>query len=128
MKVKTAELIGPALDWAVAVCEGLHIRLIRHTSDDQVRPVEVDPTTGKVLRLYRPSECWDQGGPIIEREVIYCTSDCEACAGLSEWDARIYDPDSEPWQATGPTQLIAAMRCYVAFKLGDEVEIPEELL
>ena len=27
----------------------------------------------------------------------------------------------------GPTPLIAAMRCYVASKLGDEVEVPEEL-
>ena len=28
----------------------------------------------------------------------------------------------------GPTKLIAAMRCYVASKLGDEVDVPEELL
>jgi hypothetical protein len=28
----------------------------------------------------------------------------------------------------GPTPLIAVMRCYVALKLGDEVEIPEELI
>jgi hypothetical protein len=28
----------------------------------------------------------------------------------------------------GHTPLIAAMRCYVASKLGDEVEIPDELL
>jgi hypothetical protein len=27
----------------------------------------------------------------------------------------------------GDTPLIAAMRCYVASKLGDEVEIPKEL-
>ena len=27
----------------------------------------------------------------------------------------------------GPTPLIAAMRCYVASKLGDEIEIPTEL-
>ena len=27
----------------------------------------------------------------------------------------------------GKTKLIAAMRCYVASKLGDEVEVPEEL-
>lgn len=27
----------------------------------------------------------------------------------------------------GPTPLIAAMRCYVASKLGDNVEIPEKL-
>jgi hypothetical protein len=26
-----------------------------------------------------------------------------------------------------PTPLIAAMRCYVASKLGDEVDVPEEL-
>lgn len=30
--------------------------------------------------------------------------------------------------AEGPTPLIAAMRCYVASKLGDEVDIPEELI
>jgi hypothetical protein len=28
---------------------------------------------------------------------------------------------------TGPTPLIAAMRAYVTDKLGDKVEIPEEL-
>lgn len=28
----------------------------------------------------------------------------------------------------GPTPLIAAMRCFVASRLGDEIEIPEELL
>lgn len=29
---------------------------------------------------------------------------------------------------SGPTPLIAAMRCYVASNLGEEVEIPEEVL
>ncbi|MNW06473.1 hypothetical protein D3C71_2028910 [compost metagenome] len=28
----------------------------------------------------------------------------------------------------GPTPLIAAMRCYVASRVGDEVDLPEELL
>lgn len=41
---------------------------------------------------------WAQGGPIID-------ADC----------------------MSGPTPLIAAMRCFVSSKLGDEVEIPEEL-
>ena len=31
------------------------------------------------------------------------------------------------WNGAGPTPLIAAMRCYVAYKLGDEIEVPEEL-
>jgi len=30
-------------------------------------------------------------------------------------------------ELTGPTPLIAATRCYVASKLGDDIEIPEEL-
>jgi len=29
--------------------------------------------------------------------------------------------------ASGPTPLIAAMRCFVASKVGDEVEIPDIL-
>ncbi|MBS4017500.1 MAG: hypothetical protein KGZ68_04610, partial [Dechloromonas sp.] len=31
----------------------------------------------------------------------------------------------DPWH--GPTRLVAEMRCYVASKLGDEVDVPEEL-
>jgi hypothetical protein len=45
-------------------------------------------------------------------------------------------PEHSAWYATnrkgayglGPTPLIAVMRCYVASKLGDTVDIPEELL
>ena len=37
------------------------------------------------------------------------------------------DLDMPLWQEHGPTPLIAAMRCYVASKLGDEVDVPDEL-
>ena len=61
---------------------------------------------------------WDYGGPIIERERI------ELEWSGSEWWARIWaDNDFK-----GSTPLIAAMRCYVASKLGEEVELPEGLL
>lgn len=43
-----------------------------------------------------------------------------------EWIAVVHLEDG-PIVKTSPTPLIAAMRCYVASKLGDEVEIPEEL-
>jgi hypothetical protein len=70
---------------------------------------------------------WAKGGPIIERERM---------------DIECWDFHSMPWKASmwwddesssgdiqmyGTTPLIAAMRCYVSSKLGDEVEIPEEL-
>jgi hypothetical protein len=61
---------------------------------------------------------WAQGGPIIERERI-----------TPEWtgeDWMAYIKHDE--EVFGSTPLIAAMRCYVASKLGDEVEIPEELI
>jgi hypothetical protein len=32
------------------------------------------------------------------------------------------------YKMDGPTPLIAAMRCYVASKLGDNVELPEGLV
>ena len=98
--MKTAELTGAALDWAVANCEGL-IKGLEHG--------------------YTPSSNWAQGGLIIEREIIGL--DYDAADG---WQAR--DFDTQQITATGKTPLVAAMRCYVASKLGDEVEVPEELI
>jgi hypothetical protein len=40
--------------------------------------------------------------------------------------------DDKQWVAMdksyGPTPLVAAMRCYVASQLGDEVDVPDELV
>ena len=80
--------------------------------------------------LYSPSINWAQGGPIIELEEITLawgkdTEDWWACVG----DSRRFDTDTPDGVTTfvDPQPLIAAMRCYVASKLGDDVEIPEEL-
>jgi hypothetical protein len=65
-----------------------------------------------------PSTNWAHGGPIIERERIDV---------LYEHDLRWIAVPQKGIESYGPTPLIAAMRCYVASKLGDEVEIPEGL-
>jgi len=112
--MKTSELIGPALDWAVAKCKEVI------TGDNL--------DVGFVLEGgYTPSTDWSQGGPIIERELIETTPDLSDRVVI--WFAEIWPDISKPCTArgNGPTPLIAAMRCYVASKLGDEVEIPEEL-
>ena len=38
-----------------------------------------------------------------------------------------YSGDTYRCGGEGPTPLIAAMRCFVASRLGDEVDVPEEL-
>lgn len=122
--MKTSDLIGPSLDWVV-------LKSIGH------QPVVMDFGTfipwKKVMRpswgsrSYKPSTNWSQGGPIIERERI-------ALDWIgSEWTAKSWELLEgkvlrQRSYAYGPTPLITAMRCFVASKLGDEVDIPKELL
>jgi hypothetical protein len=74
----------------------------------------------------RYSEDWESAGPIIEKDIVELVRG--ESDGVVYWEARAGFED-EPGHAItiGPTSLIAAMRCYVASKLGDEIEIPKEL-
>jgi hypothetical protein len=109
--MKTSELTGAALDWAVAKCGG-----------GGNFPASFKQAHENGMSNY--STNWAQGGPIIEREKI------ETSPAQGAWratpDRECYSDRAAPW-FFGPTPLIAAMRCYVASKLGDEVEIPKEL-
>jgi hypothetical protein len=108
---KTSELEGAALDWAVA----------KANYGDNMNAVMNHPAVANIP--YTPSTDWVQGGPIIERENI------STKAQQPDWAAYIAICDGMTDRVLpGPTPLIAAMRCYVASKLGDTVEIPEELL
>jgi hypothetical protein len=98
--MKTSELTGAALDWAVTKCEGF---------DHEV--------TSSEWGMWGWATDWAQGGPIIEREGIDLSR-----AGSGWWG--LIAPSII---RSGPTPLIAAMRCYVASKLGDTVDVPEEL-
>lgn len=119
MKIKTSELIGPALDWAVAKCED-------YTGWDDATEQFLPPRKEYgYVQLYdlNYSTDWAQGGPLIEREKIRLDTTWEYEDG--HWSARI---DSVGGWWPGDTPLVAAMRCYVASKLGDEVDVPEELV
>jgi hypothetical protein len=121
--IRVSELSGDALDWAVAKCEGKK------------------PIPEQMYRVPQYSTLWEHGGPIIEREGISLRpivkeghslhGQCLAAidhgntGGMVQWVKR-ETWHSHYWQ--GPTPLIAAMRCYVASKLGESVEVPEELV
>jgi hypothetical protein len=114
MKIKTSELAPPVLDWVVAK--------LRYPNDiGNTVPFHHDGTD------YGPSRKWAHGGPIVERESIGLI---ETEMGSGEWEAcKWLSADKHlPLIKSGPTPLIAAMRCYVASRLGDEVDVPDELL
>ena len=114
--MKTNELTGAALDWAVAQCEGL--TCFGHQLTENKLTIVLSNGS---YENFEPSCNWAQGGAIIEREIIGL--DYDAAEG---WQAR--DFDTQQITATGKTPLEAAMRCYVASKLGDQVEVPDELI
>ena len=132
MKIKTSELADAALDWAVAISKGipaeeLYIQKwgsrlppsIYRRNRDEDGNLDGTYTSGPDLLF---SHKWEAGGPIIDRERIT----------IRQWTGmpiiHAYMPhDGAPWGA-GPTPLIAAMHCFCCSKLGDTVEVPDELL
>ena len=105
--MKTNELHGAALDYAVAKCVGVEFTYEDHPAHE--------------LICFKYSTDWSQGGPIIEREGI-----CLWSEGY-DWEAKIQTGSGEWLTEWDASPLVAAMRCYVASKLGDEVDIPEGL-
>jgi hypothetical protein len=116
MKVKVSEATPPQLDWAVAKCEGL--------TEDTLHWCLYE---GEIVSIgadipFNPTTNGAQGAPIIEREKIGTVP----VFGFTKWQATKMNDGNLP-KGYGATHLIAAMCCYVASKLGDEVEIPEEI-
>lgn len=122
--MNTSELTGAALDWAVAKCEELNPqigKIVRYPGTPHQEHVAwyvyVDSTERDA---FEPSTNWAQGGPIIDQEGISIGK------GDKQWAAFANADDEEGM--LGTTSLIAAMRCYVASKLGDTVDVPTELI
>lgn len=191
--MKTSELNGPALDWAVAKCESRALRDAIHATDEEaalhqlpftmfdvdyadskwvVREITVvrfgcqpgcslpsitafrngKPFQATVsmyfwtreeaeldclasnngdLEGYSPSTDWSQGGPIIEQINGVFKYNKLVQAEFDVWGAHTIvqrQGCNVAITLNGPTPLVAAMRCYVASKLGNDVEIPKELL
>ena len=118
MKLKTTELQRSALDWAVAKCEFNE----PHYEPDDWLVYVTERDSDDDGWIFKPSTDWSQGGPIIERERI-STQTTE-----DYWYADLTTESGAFIQLVGDTALVAAMRCYVASKLGNEVDVPDELM
>lgn len=139
IEVKTADLIVPALDWAVAhatkAWEWAHEWFPAMTLDPTFRGVSDNATYGHVSLIPRnpmrqdsqpfmPSTDWAQGGRLIEKHQVslHCPQSTD-----DVWAAWIIT-DSEEVAQGGDTALVAACRAIVAANLGDTLSIPAELV
>lgn len=139
MKIKTSELTNLQLDYLVAKLEGRTILddpmgfgkqlpggywIWEETPSDKGGILIHKSVYMQIGTTYSPTKHWEQAGPIIERERI--STGCPSTGDF--WDARDSKTFlSNPVYWRGSSPLIAAMRCFVASKLGDKVEVPEAL-
>ena len=114
MRIKTNTLKDATLNWAVC-------RAQYPNADMSATHVWLDSFDGEEdFLIEETSTDWSQAGPIIEREKI----DVMPTFG-NQWHSTDVSGHVTRF---GPTPLIAAMRCYVASKLGDEVQVPAEII
>lgn len=126
-RIKTSELAGAALNWAVAKANSMDPYIKRYADVKKVELVWLDD-----FNTARFAEDWSQGGPIIERELHNLFKWNQLDPSAPEMWCGVHNRKTESGiyaiNVDGPTPLIAAMRCFVASKLGDEVDVPDELV
>lgn len=141
--IKTEDLTGAQLDWAAAVADGKHAAVSKDWGNAGINDLgrcSISKVSWDCAKYFEPSKNWGHGGPIIQRENIGIsppTSRVHRHGGNSPgwgpsgvwtattWHAGVNGRRAIAWHETEP--LVAAMRCYVASKLGDTVEVPEML-
>lgn len=131
--IKVSEATNIPLDWLVAKCEKLQVS---YFGAGALAYLAYIPKRS-AYKKWRPTTHWSQMGPIIEREGLNLSVDYQDFALSLDmvqigWKANLWY-NSVPgtsgflqW-ATGPTPLVAAARCYVMSKLGEDVDVPAEL-
>jgi hypothetical protein len=121
MKIKTSEAKGLVLDWLATKASGLH------KAEQILAPVQFLKDWDDGKRDY--SGGWGRCGLLKERYQIadYPIGTTEAKDGQTWLAQRLVDGK---WvsKARGTTPPIAVARCFVLSVLGEEVDVPDELL
>ena len=120
VEMQTADLLGPALDWAVAQAEAVSVWV----ADGQVR--HLNRLSGSEC-LYDPSDNWNLAGPLADKYDVKMEkigiSGCQVGIRLKTagWHAH-YDT------VEGETLTIALCRAVVQNQLGYALQIPTDLV
>lgn len=130
MKAKTNTLTGIPLNYIVAVCEKVSSFLIEEgycQGGKLVQSGKYDWPNDCYIELNYSTD-WAQGGPILSREHISRTID-HSGLWIAYWtDGYTEGDEGKKWMQCDRSELVAGLRCYVASKLGEEVDVPEELM
>ncbi|PHM37158.1 phage protein NinX family protein [Xenorhabdus innexi] len=155
MKLKTSELTGRALDFSVAQAIGMDIYICGRASDDEYgwigykksfgliqdsvdvavaafeKPVITVGFCGEICiesqtksQKYSPSTNWEQCGQLIDIFGMELTNELVN----DTWRYYATCPHLMGEYQHGDTPKIAICRAVVAAELGNEVDIPDELL
>lgn len=143
IEVKTADLTGRPLDWAVAAAEGLDVVLQQIGDSLNAVAIKGSPVVTRLGRSqpvtpWNPTTRWDQCGPLIEKYAIKlvmiddCTDDAKprwvAEAGAEcIWEAN---PNVHMQEngGVGGAPLVAVCRAIVLAKAGAVVMVPKVLM
>lgn len=150
IEVRVSNLVGAALDWAVA--KAAELRMFEMGPDGnwpgnfavtqatQVEPAIIRDLMGRLwfeasLRTvpWSPSTDWSQGGPLIEKYQVALVPEAhdgkEGTESSERWYADVYYKGGEQYTTEHcDTALIAACQAIVATEFGDTVQVPKELM
>lgn len=133
MKVRTHDLTTKQMSFLVSMIEMPHLvwgdTIGIHAHSSQIIVPELNEPD-----CYTPYMGWDMFGDIVEREGIdiYCNVPTNRkhkdVAWRGSWAAQYHRCGIESERYYGNTAIIAAVKCFIAHKLGENIELPDELV
>lgn len=145
IEVKTADLAGEALGWAVGKAEGLKLELVPPQYGNSWRVfARYQGQAIEHTKRFNPWEDWALGGKLIEKYQVSLSPPTSAVhRNFGYMDKRNGYYESGLWSSTifgkerkhrrtafhhPNNPLIVAMQAIAQFELGDIVQVPKELI
>ena len=132
--MKTSGLTSWQLDWAVAKSKGFKTYLdtnglpYMHLDQVQLRAFNTsffEEELTRSLPLVGFSSNWQVGGPILSEARISRTID-HSGLWVAYWSDGYTEGDAgKLCMQCDRSELVAGLRCFVALKLGNDVEVPK---